>query len=319
MYNLTHLQSFLQSLDSGTFSAAARALNVSQPAVSQHLQQLERATGQVLVNRSRKGLRPTQAGEVMQTYARRVLSDLAEMDEQLDALNGTVSGTLRFTTTAMFAQTIAVDFFAEMRKRAPDLKLDLIANDEVLDVEEHQIGMALRGGVTGNGGGVVRRVGQLEGVLVASPSYLDRVGRPQDASELAQLDYLQYRENQDQTQIPLLAPDGTEVIATVRPALSAHSPSLMLNAIESGLGFAQCPHFFLQEMLEAGHLEHVLPGYMCRPKPLFLVQPTDQINSLRNQLAREVLFEVMAQTLGLSLSQDIAREVRTAQEKPSRG
>ena len=77
------------------------------------------------------------------------------------------------------------------------------------------------------------------------------------------LDYIQYRESPDQTDMQMHFATVQDVKAPVRPAFAARSPNLLLHAVDNSIGFAQAPLFHVQNMIASGALAHVLPGYTC--------------------------------------------------------
>ncbi len=265
------LRSLVAAVEAGSLTAAARRLGVTQPAVSQKLAALESDFGQPLLVRSRQGVRPTPAGQVAYEHGLRVLADLAEMRSALDALKGEVAGTLRVTTNMLLSQTVMGPIIAELRQRHPRLRIDLVATDAVLDLDAERIDLAIRANAPGSGNGVVRKIGELAGVLVATPAYLDSVGRPSGPEDLGRLGYIQYRDDPEEREIALRHAAGI-VYAPASPAFLAQHPALVLHAVTSGLGFAKAPRFYVEALLGSGAMEIVLPDYAPMPKPLYLVQ-----------------------------------------------
>ena len=265
------LRSLVAAVETRSFTAAAKRLGVSQPAVSQKMALLENSFGQVLLARSRRGVRPTPAGQLAYEHAVRLLADIAEMRTALDSFKGAVSGTLRVTANMLLSQTVMGPVIAELRHLHPQLRIDLKATDAVLDLDADEIDVALRASAPGKGTGVVRKIGEFEGLLVAKPGYLDEMGRPSGPEDLARLAYIQYREDPEERELALWHRAGV-VQAPVTPAFSAQHPELVLHAVTSGLGFAKAPRFYVQRQLDTGEFEAVLPDYAVMPKPLFLVQ-----------------------------------------------
>ena len=302
MYNPVQLLSFVETVKNGSLSAAARCLNLTQPAVSQHIRALEARSAQTLLIRKKDGIQPTDAGTVMFHHAQLILAELAQMEDHLNALNGIASGEFRFTTNETMSQTAAVEVITRLLKIAPDLKVHLISTDTVLDVEVEQINLALRIGHPGHGGGMVQHIGNISGILVAAPDYLEHKGYPSDPNELIALDYLQYREAPDQTVLSLIAPDGAVIAARIAPSFAAYSPSLMLHALQQGLGFAVVPHFAVQDLIADGKLAQLLEGITGQPKAIYIVQPETKRNTLANQLVRKTLLEVLSTMPGVQIS-----------------
>lgn len=291
------LRSLVAAVETGSLTAAAKRLGVSQPAISQKMTLLESSFGQVLLVRSRQGARPTAAGQLAYEHAVRVLAGIAEMRTALDTMKGEVSGTLRVTANMLLSQTIMGPIIAELRRRHPQLRIDLKATDMVLDLDADEVDVALRAYGPGTGSGVVRKLGEFEALLVATPGYLDEVGRPAGPEDLGRLSYIQYREDPEEREIALRHRAGL-VRAPATPAFSAQHPELVLHAVTSGLGFAKAPRFYVQRQLETGVFEAVLPDYAVPPKPLFLVQAVHLKDTPRARAFIEVLQSTLASVNG---------------------
>ena len=295
---------FVLAVETGSLTGAAKRLGVSQPAVSQQLAALESGLGQQLLVRSRKGVQLTPAGEIVYQHGLRVLASQAEMQSALEELSGSVGGRLRVTVNMLFGQAIMGPVLARLRERHPGLRIDVLATDQVLDLEAEGVDLAVRGGSAGTGRGMVRRIGMMEGVLVATPAYLDSVGRPSGPSDLVRLSYVQYRDDPEERQIAMAYAEGTLEIP-VTPAFSAQHPDLTLHAMCSGLGFAKSPLFFILDRLESGVLEEVLPGYRPVPKPIYLVTREHLRDTPNVRAFRTALAEQLSATPGFLLSSDL--------------
>src|SRR5262249_31112408 len=110
----------------GSFSAAAEALSFTQSAISQQIAALERETGQKLVERGARGIRLTQAGEVLVRHAEVVLARLANAEEELAALAGRARGRLRLSTFESAGATLVPRAIAQFHRRYPDVELGLV-------------------------------------------------------------------------------------------------------------------------------------------------------------------------------------------------
>ncbi|MHA6300343.1 LysR family transcriptional regulator [Devosia sp. CAU 1758] len=298
------LRSLVAAVDAGSISGAARRLSVSQPAVSQKLASLEAALGQQLLVRSRNGVSPTPAGDVVLDHANRILSSLAEMQTALDAMRGEVAGRLKVTVNMLFGQAVMGPMLADMRGRYPALRVIVLPTDKVVDLEAEDIDVALRGGTQGSGRGLVRRIATMEGAIVASPAYLAAVGRPSAPDDLARLSYVQYREDPEEHAIAMVHDEETLSVA-VTPSFSAQHPDLTLHAVLGGMGFAKAPRFFIEDQMRAGAMEDVLPGYAPVPKPLYLVTREHLRDSPNVRAFRTVLVEHLSRMSGFTISPDL--------------
>jgi DNA-binding transcriptional LysR family regulator len=301
MENLAALRSLVAAIQEGSLSAAARRLGITQPAVSQQIAALEHGYGVDLVIRGRNGIKPTEAGTLAMEHATEVLARLAQMSDALAALNSSADGRLGVSCPLFVAQTMLVPVLADLRRDHPGLKLDLMASDKVEDMAEIGADLAIRTGSAGPGMGTVRKLAEIELLLVASPSYLGRMGRPRSIADLATLDYIQYKDDPEETSI--LLEDGQD--APVRVAFAAQLPNLIRHAVQSHLGFAKVPRFFVDDLLERGEIEHVLPERPM-PKPIYLVRaPGTQGASRRAAIFTERFVAELARTAGFRLSPDL--------------
>jgi len=298
------LRSLIAAVETGSMSAAAKRLAISQPAVSQKLSALEAMVGQQLLVRSRNGVAPTPAGRVAVEHGARVLSSLAEMQVALESLGGQVAGRLRVTVNMLLGQTVMGPVLAEMRNRYPALRVDVVPTDTLVDLEAENMDVAVRGGAAGSGRGLVRRIATMQGVLVAAPHYLEVAGHPTGPEDLIRLSYIQYRDDPEEHAIAMMR--GRDMISVpVSPAFSAQHPDLTLQAVLGGLGFAKAPRYFVQQQLQEGAMEDVLPGFEPVPKPIYLVMREHLRDSPNVRAFRRVLVEQLIETPGFIVSPDL--------------
>jgi DNA-binding transcriptional LysR family regulator len=264
------LLSLIAAVETGSLSAAARRLGVTQPAVSQKLASLETDFGQQLLVRSRQGVRPTAAGQLAFEHGARVLAAIAQMRAVLDAFKGDVAGNLRVSASMLLSQTVMGPVIAGLRQSHPRLKIDMMAGQPTPDFDPENFDLALLISPPVGGAGTLRKIGEFECLLVSTPGYLEAVGRPNGPDELRRLAYIQC-EGPEIAEIELRHPAGL-IRAQVTPAFLAQYPELALHAVISGMGFATAARFYVQNQLRTGEFEVVLPGYAAVAKPLFLWQ-----------------------------------------------
>ncbi len=302
MENIAALRSLVAAVEDGSLSAAARRLGITQPAVSQQIAALEQGYGVELVIRGRNGIKPTEAGMLAISHASEVLARLARMGDELSALQSSGDGRLAVASALIMAQTMLVQVLADLRRDHPGLKIDLRASDQVQDMAESGADIAIRAGSIGPEAGTVRKLADIEQVLVASPTYLDRVGPPRDIADLARLDYIQYKDDPEEKTV--LMADGR--LAPVTVAFAAQMPNLIVHAVQSHLGFAKAPRFFLHEMLARGDVVEVLAGQAPASKPLYLIRaPGTQAASRRVAIFTERFIAQLARTPGFRLAADL--------------
>ena len=305
---LNGMRYLVAAVERGSLSAAATHLAVSQPAVSQVISGLEKHFGQTLIRRSSRGVGLTPAGEIVCRHGRAMLRGLESAQAELDGLQNELSGKIRITTVQVLAQTHVGKALLELQKLHPKLRAELISTDEVIDIDEQNIDFAVRVGSPGHGGGVVKRIGEVQNVFVAAPSYLDEVGYPTAPEELAQLNYVQYREDRKVGDILCDGPEG-EIVVHLEPGFLAQQPQLLAHAVEVGLGFAISPLFFIADQMAHGKLVEVLPGVRPRKVPLFLVANQNMQNNPRGRAIEETLLEHLAEAPGITLNRNAEKRL----------
>jgi DNA-binding transcriptional LysR family regulator len=298
MDNVAGLRSLMAAARDGSLSAAARRLKITQPAVSQQIAALEQLYGVELVVRGRNGVRLTEAGQVAVTHAEQVLAQLARMDDAMFALQSSEEGRLSVACPSLIAKTVLVPVLADLRRSYPKIKIDLKATDQLQDPIQNPYDLELRACRIGPAEGSIRKLAEIEQVLIASPGYLDRVGRPESLDGLSKLDYIQFKDDPDEKFLPLA--DGAQAPITI--AFAAQMPDLMLHAVQNHLGIAALPRFFVSSQLEAGIVEEVLPTHPLAAKQLFLVRAPGTLGkSRRVAIFMDRFVEELANAQGFSL------------------
>lgn len=300
MDTLGAIESYVSAVQSGSLSGAARRRRMTQPAISQQITALESKFNTRLLLRNRNGVRVTQSGELMYKHAVAMLDEQANLKSALETLTNKVAGQLVVTANLAFSQLIMGEVIIELTKQFPDLKIILRADDRIMDLAAENIDFALRSGVVGDGNGVVRKIGTLSILHVATPEYLSIAGRPQTPADLINLDYIQYKATDDQIATPLLR--GNEAIqAPIRIGLTAQFPELIFQALNGNLGYAKTPEFLVADAVECGQLEVLLPDWKIPDKDLFLVYPSGENNSPRVIALMHALLKRLDATKGVNL------------------
>ncbi len=303
---LNSLECFVCALDEGSLSAAARRLGKTQPGVSQLIATLEKETGNTLVHRNARGITPTRAGDVVYRHAKIMLDQNRSMAADLEALGSDLEGPMRVSVSFALGNSVVSPVVLSLRQSHPDLRITVRNEDRLVDVVREGYDLAIRVGSLGDGSGHARRVGTLGVALVAAPGYLEAKGRPDDHQALASLDLIQYRDELDQATLPLTR-HGETVVAKVRPGFVADNPDFMMSAIEGGIGFARLPRFFIEDQLQSGTLERVLPAYEVPGKPVYFIRPTNGPLPRRFQLFADRVLAKLSELPGVTLARTARR------------
>lgn len=271
MIGVEDLQAFVEVAASGGFNRAARRLGLSKSVVSRRITRLEADLGARLLNRTRQGVSPTEAGLALMEHGERVLDGLEEAREAVARQTGTAVGRLRLSVPLSFGVRHVAPLLAEVARRHPRLELDVSYSDRLVDVIDERLDMAIRIGVLRDSSLVARRLADVRTVLVASPDYLKRHGRPQSPDDLAGHDCLIYTGRSD--------PDWYFQVdrhwVAVRPEgrLRSDSGDAIIQWATAGLGIAQSPAFLIGDAIDKGALEPLLLDYPTPEYGIYVVRP----------------------------------------------
>jgi DNA-binding transcriptional LysR family regulator len=179
------MQLFVRVARSGSFSAAAREMGMTQPTASRIVAALEKQVGAALLTRSTRAVTLTEAGA---DYLARSELILAALDEADHAARGTgeLRGTLRVATSPTFASRTIMPHLADFADRHPKLRIEFALDDARHDLIGESVDVAVRIGALNDSSVLARKVGTIRRVLVASPTYLARAGAPATPSDLTE-------------------------------------------------------------------------------------------------------------------------------------
>lgn len=184
MDRLAAMEAFVQVIDAGSFSAAARRLNVGQPAVSKLVAQLEDRLSVKLLVRTTHGLAPTEAGLNYYERARRSIDEADEAELAARGASKGLSGRLRVSAAATFARIHVVPHIPEFLASHPDLELDFVLDDRNVDLVREGIDVALRMGRLVNSTLTARRIATCSHAALGTPTYFARAGEPATPADL---------------------------------------------------------------------------------------------------------------------------------------
>lgn len=273
MDRLGLLKTFATAVDEGSLNRAAQRCNITQSAVSQQIKQLELLLGQQLLHRSSKGVQATRAGSMVYPHARKLLDGFDQLESELARLNETISGTLRLSVSNALGRSVLGPLLIELSTTYPDLNIVMRLEDRLVDVVRENYDLAIRTGRLGDTDGIGRKILNLKTVLFATPSYLDKVGRPEALDELQNLQLIQHHEDQTRGSIPL-SKKGKAYQAPVQVGFTVDDPDLIQMAVENGSGYARIPSFMIKDQLASGKYEVVMPDYQTNDKPVYAVYPS---------------------------------------------
>ncbi|HTP78320.1 MAG TPA: LysR family transcriptional regulator [Rhizomicrobium sp.] len=181
---LDDLKLFALIVERGSLTAAAREIGLSQGAVSVRLAALENALSTQLLRRTTRRLQLTEAGDQFYQTARRVLSEIDDLEQSLAGDRGELKGPIRVTAPWDIGRNHLAPSINDFINANPGLTISLMLSDATLDLNEYGVDLAIRYGRLPDSSLQLRRISTNRRLPVASPTYLDRVGRPAKPQDL---------------------------------------------------------------------------------------------------------------------------------------
>lgn len=255
---------FVASVETGSFSGAATRLGISPKLASKYMAALEVQLGAQLLHRTTRRLGMTAAGEHLMARAPEWLNELDEMTGALREARRGLSGTLRVSAPVTYGELRLLPLIRRFRAPHPDLSIDLRLSDRFVDLAAEGIDVSIRIGRLDSSALMARKLGQTRLLLVASPAYLARAGRPDTTGALAQHICIRDTNMRGDGAWPLTVDGQVQRITVVGPYL-VNSARLARDLALEGEGISLCPDYMVQADLDARRLEPVLSG-VCGPQ-----------------------------------------------------
>jgi DNA-binding transcriptional LysR family regulator len=264
---LDELAVLVAVVDQGSLVGAARRLRRSPPAVTRALAALEHRVGVRLIERTTRRLSATEAGRALADQSRALLSGYDEAVTDLSP--APVRGLLRITAPVQFGRRHVAPVVTAFLRKFPESQVELVLHDRYLDLIEEALDVAVRIGALSDSSLLVRRVGEVRRLVVASPDYLARRGTPAKPAELTAHDTI----FSTSTWGPLewrFASRGRTTVVRLAPRLLANDVEARLDAARAGHGIVRVLSYQVAEDLTAGRLVRVLRAFEPAPLPVQL-------------------------------------------------
>lgn len=265
---LRDLETLVAIVEEGSLTSAARRLGRSLQAVSRSLQMLERAHGSTLIVRTTRTSQPSTAGMRFYERVKGALSELelarTELAEEAHQLNGR----LHVNAPTLFGPKFVAPLAAEFLQRHRQLTLSLDLSDDYRDPAETGADVTIRIGETPDSRLIARRIGTLRRVVFAAPAYLAEHGRPAHPRDLLKHECVVRTGGPHPGRWLLSAPGGDEIAVTVSGRFDSNQVAAVNAGVLGGMGIGVAAYWQIQEWVEAGSVEVLLPDFQLAPLPL---------------------------------------------------
>lgn len=280
MDTIDGMRTFVAVVADGSFSSAAKRLDMSPQLVSKYVGQLEQRLGTRLLNRSTRRLSLTEAGLAYTDRCRQVLADIDEMESAIGDMTARASGTLRINAPMSFGVSHLARATAEYQSENKDVTVELTLNDRVVDVVSEGFDLAIRIGELNESSLVARRLAPSRLVVCASPEYLEKHGTPKTAQDLTEHNCLMYS-YQSERRHWRLERDGESHSVEISGTLVANNGDALRLAALAGAGIILQPAFIVGDDIREGRLLAVLPEYSLAEHGVYAVYPHRQYLSAK--------------------------------------
>lgn len=288
MQNLEDVLAFVRVVETGGFSRAAERMGLSKSIVSRRVARLEADLGVRLLNRTTRGIAPTEAGLEFKTRCVEILNELEAAREAVACRERDIAGTLRLAVPLSFGIARLAPAIAAFAEKYPRVAVDLSVSDRFVDLVAEGFDAAIRIGVLADTSLMSRRLGAMQTIVVASPAYLASHAAPERPQALAKHDCLIYSGGSRETwQFRV-----NRKWQSIRPQgrFRADNGEVLRAAVLAGLGITALPDFLVADFVARGALVQILKDYPMPEAGIHLLRPAGgeasaRLTALADQLA----------------------------------
>lgn len=271
MDRLDELALLVAILDGGSLAAGARKTRRSAAAVTRALRNLERRMGVQLIERNTRRIAPTPAGRELAQHARRLIGYYADAIEDVASTAGTPRGSLRVSAPLEFGRKHVAPVITSFLEAHPQVSVELILSDQILDLLEHEIDVAIRISTLADSSLVAKQIGRVRPMVIASPEYLQRHGTPHAVSDLRRHECIVQTRGSGIIEWPFAL--ERRKVTSIRPRgrFLVNSAQAVIEAACEGRGLAMPLSYQVAAEVATGRLVRVLEKFAPPPVSVNLV------------------------------------------------
>jgi DNA-binding transcriptional LysR family regulator len=272
---------FAQVVEQGNLTAAAKHIGLSRAVVSYHVKKLETQLGVKLLNRSTRSVALTEAGAEYYESCRIIAEQTQAANQKIENLKSEPEGLLKVTCPVNVGLQMVVPALNEFRQRYPKINLDVMLTDEVVNIMQEGIDLAIRGAPLPDSGLYATKLWTLPTCLCGSPGYFQKKGKPKSPADLEQHDWVIYKLTSGAIELN----QGTRSFSVaVKGGIQTNNAAARTAFIEGGHGLGRIPVYDAQPKIKQGTLETVLTDYKLRDINVFGVYPPGRVGSKKLRL-----------------------------------
>lgn len=278
MDHLLALRVFVRIAEAGTFGKAADQLSLPRSTASKLIQDLEQHLGTKLIQRTTRSISVTPEGAQYYERARRLITDLEEMDAAAGQTRAQPRGLLRVDVGSILASRILLPALPQFQQAYPDIELRLGVSDRPSDLVSEGIECVIRGGALADTTLIARKLCEMEFVTCCHASYLAQYGRPSRPQDLQQQHrVIAYFSSLTSKLFPLRFARGEETLEIeAHAAVAVNESTAHVAALTAGLGIGQTFAWFIRDMVARGEMVHVLQDWQPAHHALHILYPPNR-------------------------------------------
>lgn len=272
--NLKQIMSFLQVVDSGSFTKAADILGMSRSMISIDIKQLETQLNVSLLTRNTRNIALTEVGKYFYDDFKRIQLQIEEAFERSQNLGTSVTGLLRFSSTNEFGQRFILPLLPEFCRLYPKLRVQYSFNSSLDDLVTEKLDMAIRLGNLKNSSLKTRKVGEYPIYLVATPQFVDTYPI-ENVADLADVPWITHSLlNWQDTQYLLQNSKGEKIpLPAIKSQYDSNSAAVIHQMVLASLGVAICPAWLVNDDIKQKRLIRLLPEFKLPTQNIQLLYP----------------------------------------------
>jgi DNA-binding transcriptional LysR family regulator len=272
MDRMLEMTTFVKVVDSGGFSAAARALSVSASVVTTHIQTIEDRLGVRLLNRTTRHVSTTEAGKVFYDSCVRILAEVDEAERAAQELQSSPRGTLRLNVDVAIPRLIA-PVVAEFTMLHPAVSVIMAMTNRMVDLVEEGFDLAIRVIPLPDSSLMIRRLAHFGFVACGAPAYFARQGVPKEPADLANHNCMIYSDSPWRKQWEFIDADGKDLFVPISGNLQANNSDALRFGALHGQGLMYTPRFLVADDLKSGRLVPILTEFQTAELTIDAIYP----------------------------------------------
>ena len=294
MSRLTELEVFAKVADELSLTQASDSLGISVSGVSRYLSALEQRLQVRLMQRTTRTMQLTPEGVRFAASARGILAELHAAEELIAMSAAEPRGTLRIGASQAFAMRHLIPVVRQFRIAYPQVDIAVEVANKYGDLVEQGLDLAIRTRrVEADSSLTIRKLAEVDRVMVAAPDYIAQRGLPRRPTDLAQHDLLLYTLSDDWERLHLTQ-DGEGLILPVTATLASNDGEVLVQAARDGMGITVQPAYIVHADLVAGRLVRVLPDWSLPRLTMNLAFPSRNFLPARTRLFIDALTDHFA-------------------------